>query len=263
MEEQHCTIIIKQLFDYLNEWSSVRMLGNGCMVVTPFQHYDYSFIELYVEFQDGKYYISDDGETLAMLFVSGLTINHHSPLFRVVKQIAQDHSVMFENDVLSIQAYEQELGAKIYTLIHAIQSVGFLIYRRTHRKSSTFKDEVETLILKSEVVYTPNYTIRGYANTHTIDFYINSNQNILIDTLSTTSVSIAREKTKKIAYKHLDLNSESLVHKFVLVIDDRREENMLAWQDEEIQNIFTAYFEDNLFFWGDGQEPLLCMLKNN
>jgi hypothetical protein len=263
MDQQACTIIIKQLFEHLNGWSSVRPLNDGCMVVTPFQHYDHSFIELYVEFREGGYHISDDGETLAMLFVSGLPIDHHSPWFQVVEHIAQDDGVDFEQDILSVQATEQNLGARVYALIHAIQRVGFLIYRRSHRKKPTFKEEVETLILKSEVLYAPDYTVRGRANTHTVDFYINSGRNILIDTLSATNASSARDKTKKNAYKYLDLNAGGIDHRFVLVVDDRKEESRKAWQDAEIQSTFITYFEGNLFYWGTDQSALLHLFKGS
>lgn len=132
MKNQSCTLVTKHLFEYLNLWCETRPLGSGCMLVTPFQHYDQSFIELYTEFREGKIFLSDDGETLAMLFVSGLTIKRHSPLFHMVEQIAQEHGVLFEQETLSIYATEDTLGEMTYALIHAIQSVGFLIYRRTH-----------------------------------------------------------------------------------------------------------------------------------
>jgi hypothetical protein len=262
MDQQQCTKIITNLFAYLQAWSSVRPLDDGCLVVTPFQHYDHSFIELYVEFREGYYHISDDGETLAMLSISGLPIVPRSPLFQVVQRIAYEQHVQFEDDILTIQAQEQELGTKIALLIHTIQRVGYLIYRRNHRKRPTFKDEVESLIRKSEVLYTPDYTIRGNANTHTIDFHINSGRNILIDTLSATNVTIARERTQKSAYKHLDLQAGGVDHRFALVMDDREEDTSEVWHDEEIQNTFASYFAHNLFFWTSEQKRLLHMLKD-
>lgn len=261
MENNFCTTVIQHLLYYLKGWTDVRPLGDGCMVVTPFQHYDQSFIELYVEFRDGKYIISDDGETLAMLFVSGLTIDKRSPLFDVIEHIARFHDILFEQDVLSVSTTEETLGEKVYALIHAIQSVGFLIYCRSHRKRPTFKDEVETLILKTEVIYTPDYTIHGKANTHKIDFYINSGRELLIDTLSAITVSLARSKVKNCAYKHLDLNAGDVRHQFALVLDDRKVEHLKSWQDEEIQSTFNTYFEHTIFFWSTGQEELINMIK--
>lgn len=137
MDQQQCTNIITHLFAYLQEWSSVRPLDDecdGCLVVTPFQHYDHAFIELYVEFREGTYHISDDGETVAMLSTSGLPLPSRSPLLQVVQRIAQEHRVRFEDDILSIQAHEKELGAKAALLIHTIQRVGYLIYHRSHHR---------------------------------------------------------------------------------------------------------------------------------
>lgn len=205
--------------------------------------------------------LSDDGETLAMLFVSGLSIDRYSPLFQVIEQIAQDHSVTFEQETLSVYASEEILAQKVSALIHAIQSVGFLIYRRIHRKKPTFKDKVEALILQSEVIYTPDYTIRGNANTHKFDFYINVERNLLIDALNATNVSTAREKVKKSAYKYLDLQAGNVPHQCILVIDDRHLEHLKAWEDKEIQNTFHAYFAHTTFFWSSGQQHLVSTIK--
>jgi hypothetical protein len=263
MEHQICTVVTHRLFDYLKTWCDARPLDNGCLLVTPFQHYDHSFIELSVAFQEGTYILSDEGETLAMLFVSGLAIEQHSSLFHVVKQIAHEHGVTFEQEVLAIQATEETLGEKMHVLIHAIQRVGFLIYRRQHRTSRTFRDTVETLILKTQVLYTPDYTLRGKANTHTVDFSVNSGRNLLIDVLRAATVSAAREKVRECAYKHLDLHFGNVTHEFVLVIDDRKSEHLQVWQDEEIQNTLKTYFAQTSFYWSSEQHRLIHVIKGH
>jgi hypothetical protein len=39
---QLCTVVTHRLFDYLKTWCDARPLDNGCLLVTPFQHYDHS-----------------------------------------------------------------------------------------------------------------------------------------------------------------------------------------------------------------------------
>ncbi len=128
-----CHHLLQQLLAALQPGFRVEPLdgeNKSCLVLTPFLHFDMSYIELFVDRTADGYRITDAGETLNMLFVSGVAVEEQPTLMQQAQLIAQMHEVSFSESELSAEAGEETLGDVAARLVHAIQAVGFLVYYR-------------------------------------------------------------------------------------------------------------------------------------
>lgn len=198
-----------------------------------------------------------------MLFVSGITVEERPELMRQAQQIAATHGVLFKNSAISIQTTEEDIGHVADRLIHTIQAVGFFIYHRSHRSQPTFRDEVEEVLMNSRIVYIPHHTIKGHGRSNKVDFYVNSGRNIILEALTASTVSSARNKIDVVTLKHLDLRNADIPHRFLLAIDDREPETARHWNDEMIKGELDAYFQGSAIWWSREQPRLIEILKTS
>lgn len=134
-----------QLLTHLRGKFSIHPLDGGCVIVTPFRHFDMSYIEIYVELSSKGYYLSDGGETLNMLFVSGITIEDKPDLMEQAERIAIKHGVQFQDSAISAYATTEQVGYILDRLIHAIQSIGFFVYHRPYLVQPVYQNDVEEI----------------------------------------------------------------------------------------------------------------------
>lgn len=251
-----CTKITKSLLNHLQTEFRTQSTDHGCVIVTAFTHPDLASIEIFAETTTEGYLLSDEGETLNILFVSGLVIEDNKELLAQVRRIAEIHGVDFANSTLSIHATDDDLGQASQQLLSAIQAVSYLIYKRRQHSRTTFRDSVEELLLENRVIYTPNVVARGAANTHTIDFFINSDKNIFIESIAASSVITARNKAKDVAYKWLDLRRADPRPRFAVVVDDRERRWNTVWSDDEARSALTTY-SDAVIRWTTERPQLI------
>ncbi len=143
--KKFCVHIPKHLIYHLQNHLTVQPLNDGYVIVTPFLHFDMSFIELYVEPSHTGYILSDGGETLHMLFVSGLTVEKQPDLMRFAQQIASNHDVIFKDSAIVANVTDENVGEVMVRLIHAIQAIGFFIYFRTEQNQAPFGPVAECI----------------------------------------------------------------------------------------------------------------------
>ncbi len=134
-----------QLLTHLRGKFSIHPLDGGCVVVTPFRHFDMSYIEIHVEPLNNGFHISDGGETLNMLFVSGITVEENPDLMQWAKRIARTHGVQFQDSAISAYATTEQVGYLLDRLIHTIQSIGFFIYHRPYQSQPAYRNDVEEI----------------------------------------------------------------------------------------------------------------------
>ncbi len=256
-----CEAVVTHLIDHFRSGFETYAVGNDCVVVTPFAYPDLASIEIYIKLKGDSYLLTDEGETLNMMFVSGLTVEANQELYRQAQRIANLHNVTLQNSELFTSASNDQLGEASYNLLNAIQAIGYLLYKRSHRRYATFDDDVEELLLEYEVRYQPGYPVRGQANEHKIRFYINSTRNILLEPLTATTVPSARRKAKEVAYKWLDLKQAhlSIDYQFAVIVDDRENRWDKIWADEEAQSTIMTH-SDVTFRWQTEKEQLVNFL---
>jgi len=236
-----CAEIVERHIETLQLGFETHPFGEGCVIVTPFSYPDLASIEIVVEPRGDSFLLTDEGETLNMLFVNGLTLEANKALLREAVAIAGKHGVTLQDSVISVRATKDDLGEASHRILSAIQAVGYMLYRRRHRSRPTFDDEVEELLLEHEVRYEPNRAVRGKANMHRIKFYMNENRNILLEPIAATTVGAARNKARAAAYKWLDIGLVDERYRFAVVIDDRRSLGQRVWSDQEARSTIETH----------------------
>jgi hypothetical protein len=259
MSDNLCDSTVDQFIRHLQSGFKAYHLDNRCLIVTPFLYPDFASIEYSIEPVGSGYLLTDNSETLNMLFANGLTIETNHDLQKQVSQIVKNHGAELTGSEISIIANIDNLGEASHKLLNAVQAIGHVLYKRRSVSFNTFEDEVEKVLITNEVKYDYNYLIQGHANTHKIKFHINSNRNVLIEPVTAATYSSARNKAIKVAYKWLDIRQVNQTLRFVTVIDDRDKKWETVWSDDEAQRtIFTH--SNEVIRWTTEQQKLVGML---
>lgn len=237
---------------------SVESDGNRCIVVAPSVQPDLAAVELSVAKSNGGYRLSDDGETVGMLFVSGMTDS--TALKKELQRIARIHSVRFNGDELYADAAESDLGLAYQNMVNAIQAASFLVYKVTHRPSRKFEEEIEGLLIEHRIPYELDKEFQGLAKQHHVPFYVNSTRNALIETVSATSIAAARGKADRIGFKWTDLQRGGLQANYTVVLDDRQNRSESIWQDRNVMNVLETY-STHVIRWNRERAALLTVLQ--
>ncbi len=261
MKTNNCDAVVEKFLENLRSEFETHPTGDKCTIVTPFYYPTFGAIELFVR-QVGKgVLLSDEGETLNMLFVNGLAIEKNKDLYREAKRIALSHGVELNHSDISIVSSPDKLGTSSQNLLNAIQAIAFLIYKRRNVEHGTFDDEVEKLLISNEVQYDFNYIIKGQASRNKIKFHVNSNKNLLIEPISAATIQGARSKAKLVAFKWFDIRAIDKNIRFVSVVDDRDEKWDSLWNDNEAKSAITTY-SDEVIRWTTEQPKLIDMVMS-
>lgn len=221
--------------------------GKDCVIVTPFTYPDLASIEIRVLLEEDSCVLTDEGETLGMLHVNGLTLEAHPPLMREATAIAAAHGIRLHDSTLSTEVTADRIAEAVTGMVNAIQAVGHLLYRRRHRARPEFADELERLLIAKRVPYSPGFMVRGAANVHRIAFHVDSGRDLLVEPLSATTVASARTKARITAYKWIDIKRVNDRYHTLVVVDDR-EGRSSVWADEEAWNTVRTY-SDRVVRW--------------
>lgn len=256
-----CDDFIKIIQSHLASGFESFKINEKCLIVTPFRYPDFASIEYSVKAINDKFLLSDDGETLNMLFVNGLTIENNKDLSNQIRRIAKSHKVEFNNSEISIISDQDDLGNASSNLINAIQAIGFILYKRRNITFDTFDDEVEKLLISNEVKYDSPFDVSGEAiYHHKIKFHINTNKNLLIEPITANSMQSARTKAIKTAFKWFDIEKVNQKYQFITVIDDRDKKWEEIWIDEEARKTVYTY-SSKVFRWIEEQSKFLELIK--
>lgn len=238
-----CLEVVNKYVDYINSDFVTLPYDEGCVIVTPFNYPDMASIEIYVSQFNDAFLLSDEGETLNMLFVNGLSVETNKHLQATVQRIAKKHRVEIKDSVLSIMTKDEVIGDASHRLLLAIQAVGYLLYKRRHTSRLNFDGRVEEFLIEREVKYSSNYVIHGKATENKVRFHMNSNKKILLEPITATTVTSARKKAKLVAYKWMDISYVRSDFRFISIIDDR-DKRSEVWSDEEALNAITQHSSD-------------------
>ncbi len=263
-----CDPIIEKYLNTLKSDFSIIEADAECRLVTPYYRPDGDAIEVVLKELGGeRIRLSDDGQTLDYLFLSGLNVEKNKDLLDEAIQIARRCGASLENSEIFIEIGAGTEGESLAKLISAIESVTYLIYRRQHRELKLFADEVANYLLEHEVKIEKTVTLNGELNPHPVPIYINSTKNLVIEPLSATSPTAARRRAGYLYYDVNDIHKTPTGKnvKFVGVIDDRDEEHAEVWSDTAASAILRAIFV-RIFTWEQGQtrrEQLLSFARES
>ncbi len=256
--ESVCTTVTAHLASYLHASVEGHPDEGGCVIITPFTYPDLASIELYVYIEGDAFLLTDEGETLNMLYVNGLTLETKREGRAELERIAHRYQVDFRDAAFSVRVREADLGGAAHRLLNALQAVGYLLYRKQHRARPTINEEIEGTLAEFRVPYRQNVEIRGLKWKHTFNYYINSTKNILIDPLSATSIGSGRQKASILAYKAMDLHRGAVGYRVIAVVDDRGHQQI--WNNSDVLEPLS--YVDTVIKWSSSRSDFVNLLTD-
>lgn len=220
---QSCEVVLNSyLGSLLNDFSLVPRGHDRCTVVTPFTRPDGEAIEIEVGTQpDGTLRLSDSGDSIAFLYVNGLTLSQN--MIENARRLCRRHQVELSRYELAVQTDPLDSGEKLHGLIQAILRVSEMIQRRRPSERLQFTDVVETFLVANRAVYDPQYEVQGVVARYTIRFHVDSGRRMLIQPLSATNEGVAYSWAERWAFRFSDIRDRDPDWNVVAVLDDRGE----------------------------------------
>jgi len=117
--------LLGEVNKHLTSDYKVSLIGDDTLhIITPHVYNDFSNIEVYLSDEgDGKFTLSDDGETCNRLFIDGHAIEESPAKMYRAQILAGIHGVDFESSVFSMPVLLQTMGRTIHRLCSVISDV--------------------------------------------------------------------------------------------------------------------------------------------
>lgn len=142
-------------------------------ISTPFVGLFNDTVDIYVKKEGAKIILSDDGNTLRDLELSGLEISRSPKRKEILDRILVNYGVRINNEELITEATERDFPQKKLNLISAISETSDMYYLARHTVASVFKEDVKAYLDEQELIYTPYFISKGSTGLEfTFDFQI-------------------------------------------------------------------------------------------
>lgn len=246
-----CKEIISDITKYFNNYfECIPDNDNNFILVTPFVNHLNDAIEFEVQVnKNDSFIISDFGDTLDELFLSGLNIVKSEDKFEKIKRLSDFYSVDFENGIFSIKTDKNNFPKSLFNLVEVIKTTCNFTYSLVPVYSKDFREEVAAFFANNSIKFNRNFEIIGYSgNVKHFDFEINTKQTKLIRTGSTKQSSKARTLIKVAESDFSDVRKVSKEIVPIFIYDDRYSPKV--WEDMINDNLFQLLGVNNIFYYG-------------
>jgi len=172
-----CEDLISAYLTWLRGRIQFRDIEGVCEITTPFLDRHNDRIQIYVHRINGHLKISDDGNTVADLEMSGCSID--TPNRKAMLQvILNGHGVRQENGELFVDAMPETFPQKKHSLVQAILNVNDMFMTAKHRVDRFFREDVAAFLDDNGVRYSPDVAFQGKTGfSHHFDFVIPKSKN--------------------------------------------------------------------------------------
>jgi len=172
-------VIIDSYIQWIRDNTSLRSVGNGSSsaIVTPFLDRHNDHVEIYATKKDGGYKLTDDGQTIKDLEMSGMEISSPKRQ-KVLNTTLNGFGVKLgEDQELYVETNLSNLGQKKHFLIQAILAVNDMYALSQEHIFSFFKEDVELYFKSNEIIHTKDVKITGKTGFHhNIDFIVSASK---------------------------------------------------------------------------------------
>jgi len=142
-------------------------------ISTPFIGLFNDTVDIYAKKQGNRIILSDDGNTLRDLELSGLEISRSPKRKEILDRILINYGVKINDDELTVEATEKDFPQKKLNLISAISETSDMYYLARHTVASVFREDVKNYLDEQELIYTPYFISKGSTGLEfTFDFQI-------------------------------------------------------------------------------------------
>jgi len=130
-------------------------------------------VDIYAKKNDGKIILSDDGNTLRDLELSGLEISRSPKRKEILERILINYGVRLIDNELITEATKRDFSQKKLNLISAISETADMYCLASHTVTSVFREDVKAHLDEQDLIYTPYFISKGSTGLEfTFDFQI-------------------------------------------------------------------------------------------
>ncbi|MDP3113614.1 MAG: DUF1828 domain-containing protein [Candidatus Cloacimonadaceae bacterium] len=168
--------LVDDFYKFLRQKTTVNLdnVTNWTQITTPFLGLFNDSIEIYVKKEKEKLILSDDGETIHNLELSGVSLSRSAKRKDILESILLNYGVTLNKDSeLTIEANEKSFPQKKLNLLAAISEANDLYVLSKQTVESVFKEEVQSYLEEQRIIYTPHFISKGSTGLEfTFDFQI-------------------------------------------------------------------------------------------
>ncbi|MDP3468878.1 MAG: DUF1828 domain-containing protein [Daejeonella sp.] len=167
--------LMEDYYAFLKEKTLVTANNSSTWVEisTPFVGLFNDTVDIYAKKEGNKIILSDDGNTLRDLELSGLEITRSPKRKEILDRILINYGVRINNEELTTEATERDFPQKKLNLISAISETSDMYYLAKHTVASVFREDVKAYLDEQELIYTPYFISKGSTGLEfTFDFQI-------------------------------------------------------------------------------------------
>lgn len=170
MEE--ITTLVQRYRSWLKDKTALREIGDHIEITTPFLDRHNDMIQIYARKENGGFLLTDDGQTIDDLAMSGCLLD--TPKRQDLLKVALAGFGVGVNDgKLFVHANEDNFPLKKHNLIQAMLAVNDLFYLAQPYVASVFLEDVAAWLEQLEVRYMPSVKFTGKSGyDHMFDFAI-------------------------------------------------------------------------------------------
>ena len=138
--------------------------------------------------------ITDGGETIDYLRLSGCAVRTSAPFRKRIHAVGASFGVKIEDEEISLEADECDVAEALATVARAAQHMSYLVYYRRVRTVPRFGDRVEAELIGVGARYERDVEVWGRTRSHRFGFLVNGAGNALLQPLSGTSRASLNEQ---------------------------------------------------------------------
>jgi hypothetical protein len=147
-------------------------------VTTPYLDRHNDYVQIYVRRQDDGFLLTDGGETIDDLQMSGCNLESKRRQ-DLLQMTLNGFGVNRQRNALSVRASMQNFAMRKHNLVQAILAVNDLFYLAAPMVASVFLEDVKAWLELSEVRFVPNVKFSGASGyDHHFHFAIPAFQNV-------------------------------------------------------------------------------------
>lgn len=217
--------IIDDYVRWIKDNSFIRDAKSGsyCVITTPFADRHNDHVEIYIKEENNKFYLTDDGETLGDLAISGTDINtpkRQSVFMSTVNGLG----VQTDLQSLFVEADASNLPQKKHALIQAILAVNDMHMMSQENVLAFFKEDVMAFFReKVQLSFVADIKLPGKTGyDHSIDFIFPATSNSperLIKTVNRAT----KDRVQSAVFTFFDVQQ----------LRQEKTESILIYNDEE------------------------------
>ena len=156
----HISQLMNQYQKWLKDEITLQQIGNAVEITTPFLDRHNDYIQIYAKRKDDVLLLSDEGETIEDLEMSGVSLNSRKRK-ELLELAAAGFGVSIENNVISIKTSPNKFPLAKHNLVQTILAVNDLFFTARPLVTSLFMEDVGAWLDQKEVRYIPEVSFTG------------------------------------------------------------------------------------------------------